>query len=122
MLGVTIGEIQADRLERARSFAASHHVWLALKGAGTVVAAPDGTVWINLTGNPGMAKGGSGDVLTGMTGAFLARGLEPLAALRAAVYLHGVAGDLARDRVGEEGMIASDIVEAIPRALTPARG
>lgn len=122
MLGVTVGEIQGDRLERARDFAASHHVWLALKGAGTVVAGPDGTVWINPTGNPGMAKGGSGDVLTGMTGAFLARGLEPLAAVRAAVYLHGMAGDLARDLVGEEGMIAGDIVEAIPRALTPARG
>ena len=122
MLGVSVGEIQTDRLERARGFAASHHVWLALKGAGTVVAGPDGTVWINPTGNPGMAKGGSGDVLTGMTGAFLARGLEPLAALRAAVYLHGIAGDLARDLVGEEGMIAGDIVETIPRALTPAGG
>ena len=121
MLGVSIDEIQADRLERARDFAASHHVWLALKGAGTVVAGPEGTVWINPTGNPGMAKGGSGDVLTGMTGAFLARGLEPLVALRAAVYLHGLAGDLARDAVGEEGMIAGDIVEAIPRALTPPR-
>jgi len=119
MLGVTVGEIQTDRLERARDFAASHRVWLALKGAGTVVAGPDGTVWINPTGNPGMAKGGSGDVLTGMTGAFLARGLEPLAALRAAVYLHGMAGDLARATVGEEGMIAGDIVEAIPRALAP---
>jgi hydroxyethylthiazole kinase-like uncharacterized protein yjeF len=121
MLGVSIDEIQADRLERARDFAASHHVWLALKGAGTVVAGPEGTVWINPSGNPGMAKGGSGDVLTGMTGAFLARGLEPLVALRAAVYLHGLAGDLARDAVGEEGMIAGDIVEAIPRALTPPR-
>jgi hydroxyethylthiazole kinase-like uncharacterized protein yjeF len=122
MLGVSVGEIQADRIGRARAFAAAHQVWLALKGAGTAVAAPDGTVWINPTGNPGMAKGGSGDVLTGMTGAFLARGLEPLPALRAAVYLHGRAGDLARDAMGEEGMIAGDIVEAIPRALTPGRG
>ena len=121
MLGVRVAEIQADRVERARDFATAHHIWLALKGAGTVVADPDGAVWINPTGNPGMAKGGSGDVLTGMIGAFLARRLEPLAALRAAVYLHGLAGDLARDSVGEEGMIAGDIVEAIPRALAPAR-
>jgi ADP-dependent NAD(P)H-hydrate dehydratase / NAD(P)H-hydrate epimerase len=121
MLGVSVEEVQADRIERARGFAVSHGVWLALKGAGTVVAAPDGRVWINPTGNPGMAKGGSGDVLTGMAGALLARGLDPLVALQAAVYLHGLAGDLARDAQGEEGMIAGDIVEAIPRALSPKR-
>jgi ADP-dependent NAD(P)H-hydrate dehydratase / NAD(P)H-hydrate epimerase len=121
MLGVSVGEIQADRLERARDFAVLHGAWVALKGAGTVVAAPDGRAWINPTGNPGMAKGGSGDVLTGMAGAFLARGLAPLAALQAAVYLHGLAGDLARDARGEEGMVAGDIVEAIPRALSPIR-
>jgi ADP-dependent NAD(P)H-hydrate dehydratase / NAD(P)H-hydrate epimerase len=121
MLGVSVEEVQADRIERARGFAVTHGVWLALKGAGTVVAAPDGRVWINPTGNPGMAKGGSGDVLTGMAGALLARGLDPLVALQAAVYLHGLAGDLARDAQGEEGMIAGDIVEAIPRALSPKR-
>jgi hydroxyethylthiazole kinase-like uncharacterized protein yjeF len=121
MLGVSVGEVQADRLERARDFAVMHGAWVALKGAGTVVAAPDGRAWINPTGNPGMAKGGSGDVLTGMAGAFLARGLAPLAALQAAVYLHGLAGDLARDARGEEGMVAGDIVEAIPRALSPIR-
>jgi ADP-dependent NAD(P)H-hydrate dehydratase / NAD(P)H-hydrate epimerase len=121
MLGVTIGEVQADRLDRARDFAVTFGAWVALKGAGTVVAAPDGRAWINPTGNPGMAKGGSGDVLTGMAGAFLARGLAPLAALQAAVYLHGLAGDIARDARGEEGMLAGDIVEAIPRALSPIR-
>ena len=120
LLGVTVGEVQEDRIERARTFAVDHGVWLALKGAGTVVAAPDGSVWINPTGNPGMAKGGSGDVLTGMVGAFLARGLAPLEALQTAVYLHGRAGDLVRDQLGEEGMLAGDIVEAIPRALAPA--
>jgi NAD(P)H-hydrate epimerase len=118
--GRSIDEIQADRIDRARDFAVAHGVWLALKGAGTVVAAPDGRAWINPTGNPGMAKGGSGDVLTGMAGAFLARGLAPLEALLTAVYLHGRAGDIARDAWGEEGMLAGDIVEAIPRALSPA--
>jgi hydroxyethylthiazole kinase-like uncharacterized protein yjeF len=120
MLGVTVAEIQADRLEATRAFAVEHRVWLVLKGARSVVAAPDGQVWINPTGNPGMAKGGSGDVLTGMAGAFLARGLTPAAALQAAVYFHGLAGDLGRAERGEEGLLASDIVEAIPRALSPA--
>ena len=118
MLGVAIPEVQADRIEGARTFAVAHGVWLALKGAGTIVATPDGRVAINATGNPGMAKGGSGDVLTGMAGAFLARGLAPGDALEAAVYLHGRAGDLARARHGEEGMLAGDIVEAIPHALS----
>jgi hydroxyethylthiazole kinase-like uncharacterized protein yjeF len=119
MLGVTIAEIQSERIEGTRAFAVEHRVWLVLKGAGSVVAAPDGRVWINPTGNPGMAKGGSGDVLTGMVGAFLARGLTPAAALQAAVYFHGLAGDLGRTERGEEGLLASDIVEAIPRALSP---
>jgi len=119
MLGVTIAEIQSDRIEITRAFAVKHRVWLVLKGARSVVAAPDGRVWINPTGNPGMAKGGSGDVLTGMAGAFLARGLTPAAALQAAVYFHGLAGDLGRAERGEEGLLASDIVEAIPRALSP---
>ncbi len=117
LLGGGISDVQDDRIERARAFAAEHGVWVALKGAGTVVAAPDGNVWINPTGNAGMAKGGSGDVLTGMVGAFLARGLPPLEALQTAVYAHGRAGDLVRDAWGEEGMLAGDLVEAIPRAL-----
>ena len=120
MLGTTIAEIQSDRIEITRAFAVKHRVWLVLKGARSVIAAPDGRVWINPTGNPGMAKGGSGDVLTGMAGAFLARGLTPAAALQAAVYFHGLAGDLGRVERGEEGLLASDIVEAIPRALAPA--
>jgi hydroxyethylthiazole kinase-like uncharacterized protein yjeF len=120
MLGVTVAEIQSDRIEGTRAFAVKHRVWLVLKGARSVVAAPDGRVWLNPTGNPGMAKGGSGDVLTGMAGAFLARGLTPTAALQAAVYFHGLAGDLGRAERGEEGLLASDIVEAIPRALSPA--
>ena len=107
------------RHDSPREFARRHRAHLALKGAGTVVAAPDGRVFINPTGNPGMATGGSGDALTGMTGAFLARGLDPLAAATAACYLHGLAGDFAAAEWGEEGMIAGDIVEAIAAAMKP---
>ncbi len=117
MLGTTVAEVQADRIETARTFATGHRVYLALKGAGTVVAVPDGRVFVNPTGNPGMATGGSGDALTGMTGAFLARRLDPLAALTSACYLHGLAGDLAAAERGEEGLIAGDIVEAIAAAM-----
>ena len=117
MLGATVAEVQADRIETARTFATGHRVYLALKGAGTVVAGPDGRVFVNPTGNPGMATGGSGDALTGMTGAFLARRLDPLAALTSACYLHGLAGDLAAAERGEEGLIAGDIVEAIAAAM-----
>jgi NAD(P)H-hydrate epimerase len=117
MLGTTVAEVEADRIEVARAFAARHRAYLALKGAGTVIASPDGRVFINSTGNPGMASGGSGDVLTGMSGAFVARGLEPLAALQSACFLHGRAGDLAAAELGEEGLIAGDIVEAIAQAM-----
>ena len=121
MLGATVARVQADRLETVRQFCAEHRVVLALKGAGTVIGGPDGHVFINPTGNPGMASGGSGDVLTGMVGAFLARGLDSLTALQAGCFLHGRAGDLARAEFGEEGLIAGDIIEAIPHAMTPAR-
>lgn len=119
MLGRAVAAVQADRIEVVRAVCARHRVWAVLKGAGSVIGAPDGRVFINPTGNPGMATGGSGDVLTGMAGAFLARGLDPLAALQSAVYLHGLAGDLACARWGEEGLIAGDIIEAIPEALRP---
>jgi NAD(P)H-hydrate epimerase len=117
LLGGTAAEIQADRIETVRSFCERYGTFLVLKGARSVIAEPGGRVFINPTGNPGMASGGSGDVLTGMVGALLARGMDPLAALQAAVFLHGLAGDLARDDKGEEGIIAGDILEAIPRAI-----
>ncbi|MCI0548732.1 MAG: NAD(P)H-hydrate dehydratase [Candidatus Rokubacteria bacterium] len=121
LLDTRIEEVQADRLETVRRFAVAHRVCLLLKGAGSVVGTPDGLVSINPTGNPGMATGGAGDVLTGMTGAFLARGLPAEVALRAAVFLHGRAGDLARDERGEEGLIAGDIAEAIAGAMRGGR-
>ena len=117
MLGGSIETVQGDRLEVTRRFCRDYHVALALKGAGTVVGGPDGHVAVNPTGNPGMAKGGSGDVLTGVVGALLARGLEPMAALEAGCYLHGLAGDLTAASRGEIAMIAGDIVETLPAAL-----
>ncbi len=117
MLGSTAADVQADRIETVRTFCQRYGVFLALKGARTVLGEPSGQVVLNPTGNPGMASGGAGDVLTGMVGAFLGRGMDPWAALQAAVYLHGLAGDLARDDKGEEGLIAGDILDAIPRAI-----
>ena len=117
MLGGSVDSVQGDRLEVARSFGREHRVALALKGAGTAIGGPDGRVVVNPTGNPGMAKGGSGDVLTGIVGALLARGLDPVAALEAGCYLHGLAGDLTAAERGEIAMIAGDIVEKLPAAL-----
>jgi NAD(P)H-hydrate epimerase len=82
-----------------------------------MIAAPEGSLWINPTGNPGMATGGSGDVLTGIIAAFLARGMSPLDAAMAGAYLHGLAGDLAAAEKDELSMIASDIIEYLPDAF-----
>ncbi len=117
MLGVSVASVQADRIETARRFATTYNAHVVLKGHTSVISAPGGPTFLNPTGNPGMASGGTGDVLTGMVGAFLARGRAPLAALCCATYLHGLAGDLAAQAKGEEGLIASDLVEAIPEAI-----
>jgi NAD(P)H-hydrate epimerase len=117
MLGATVADVQRDRIATARQFATAWEVYAALKGATTVVGLPDGMVLLNPTGNPGMASGGTGDVLTGVLGAFLARGLEPAAAVPAAVYLHGLAGDVAAERVGQESLVAGDLIEALPEAF-----
>lgn len=117
MLGRSVADVERDRIETARAFATTYRVYLVLKGAGTVIAEPDGEVCVNPTGNPGMASGGTGDVLTGIIGALLARGLDPNAAVRTGVYLHGRAGDIAAGRVGEEALIASDVIAALPDAF-----
>jgi NAD(P)H-hydrate epimerase len=122
MLGIGIDAVQADRLEVTRAFSREYGVALALKGAGTVIGGPDGRIAVNPTGNPGLAKGGSGDVLTGIVGALLARGLEPVAALEAGCYLHGLAGDLAAGERGEVAMIAGDVIEKLPGALRALAG
>lgn len=117
LLGGTIADVQRDRIECVRNFATRHGVHVVLKGAASAIASPDGDVCLCPTGNPGMASGGMGDVLTGMVGAFLGRGLAPQHALRAAVYLHGLAGDVGAERVGEEALIASDLLDAMPEAF-----
>ncbi len=122
MLGTPVADLQSDRIEAVRTFCRRFETFLVLKGAKSVIGEPGGRVFINPTGNPGMATGGAGDLLTGMVGAFLARGMSPLAAFQAAVYLHGLAGDLAREEKGEEGLIAGDILETIPAAILKVQG
>ncbi len=116
LAGLEIAAVQARRQELASQFARAHRVVLVLKGAGTVVTDGD-RLYVNETGNPGMATGGTGDVLGGLIAALLAQGLEPFDAAQLGVYLHGRAGDLARDRLGETSLIASDLVEALPAAF-----
>ncbi len=122
MLGIAVGDVQRDRIAAVRDFATRYRVHVVLKGAWSGIGDPDGRVFVNPTGNPGMASGGTGDVLTGMLGAFLARGLAPAAALQSAVYLHGLAGDIAADGVGEESLIARDVIAALPEAFTRLGG
>ena len=106
-----------DRIGAARAFARDHGCILVLKGHCTITAAPDGRVWLNTTGNAGMAKGGSGDVLGGMILSLLGQGMEPALAAAAAVWLHGRAGDLCARQLGQRGMTPSDMVEMLPRAF-----
>jgi len=115
--GYSTGDLNEDRLGIARSFATEYQVTLVLKGAPTIVAGPDGQVFINPTGNPGMATAGSGDVLTGMIAGLAAQGLTPLDAALTAVYLHGLAGDLATEELTEYGMTAGSLIEYLPHAM-----
>jgi len=116
LLNRDIPTVQAHRRELAAEFARTHGVVVVLKGHATVVT--DGRrVYVNTTGNPGMATGGTGDVLTGLTAARLGQGLEPFDAARLAVYLHGLAGDLARGSRGEVSLIATDLIEHLPQAF-----
>jgi NAD(P)H-hydrate epimerase len=117
LVGVSVDEVQRHRLDIARDFAATHRLTVVLKGHRTIIATPDGKVFINLTGNAGMATGGTGDVLTGMVAAWLGQFLDAEAAAKLAVYLHGLAGDLAEADEGEVGMIAGDLVDRLGDAV-----
>jgi NAD(P)H-hydrate epimerase len=117
LLGVSIEQVQSDRLAHAREFAASHRVHVVLKGHRTVIAGPEGRSFVNLTGNAGMATGGTGDLLTGMIAAWFAQLLDPEGACKLAVYLHGSAGDLAEADEGENALIATDIAARLGDAL-----
>lgn len=111
LLGVTTSEIQTDRISAAKSIAARFKAVTVLKGAGTIIAAPDGRYWINTSGNPGMASGGMGDALSGMIASFLAQGMDTLSAAKLGVYLHGAAADecLAHG-MAPHGLTASEVI------------
>jgi NAD(P)H-hydrate epimerase len=117
LLNTSIEKVQADRLKHAREFAAAHKVHVVLKGHRTVIAGPDGRTFVNLTGNAGMATGGTGDLLTGMLAAWFAQLLDAEAACKLAVYLHGTAGDLAEADEGEVALIATDIAARLGDAV-----
>ena len=125
-MGVTSADVQANRVELAQNFAESHQLYVVLKGHRSIIATPEGHVFVNPTGNPGMATGGMGDVLTGMIAAWLAQLLDAEAACRLAVYLHGMAGDLAESAEGEVALTPSDLLVAPrrrgPRAHGPQAG
>jgi len=121
LLGIPTDEIQRDRLPAAREIARRGGAVVVLKGHRTIVAHPDGRASFNGSGNPGLATAGSGDVLTGVVGALLARGLTPQDAARAAVFLHGDAGDRVAAERGPDGLIASDIADQLPAAIAALR-
>jgi len=115
--GVSSAEVQADRVGSARSFARKHGVFLVLKGAATVVADPDGTCFINPTGNSGMASGGMGDVLTGLIAGLLVQGATPIDAACTGVFLHGRSADVLAGDIGPFGYLATDVMDEIPARL-----
>ena len=117
LLGSQAGEVQRQRLGAARELAAQSGAVVVLKGYRTIVADSGGRAAVNPTGNPGMATGGTGDVLSGIIGALLARGRDPWVAATAGVYVHGLAGDRAADRLGEESVLAGDVIDGLPDAI-----
>jgi NAD(P)H-hydrate epimerase len=114
LLGVSIKEVQSDRIKIARDFSRKWDVVTVLKGSRTIVASPDGRVYININGNSGMSTGGTGDVLTGIITSLIGQGLNPVDAAVAGVYLHGLSGDSAAGVKGEHGIVAGDLVQELP--------
>ena len=122
LLGCSVADVQKDRINVARSFAREHKLIVVLKGHRTLVAEPGGEVWVNTTGNPGMATGGTGDILTGMVAGLIAQNLNRvLDAVIAAVHLHGLAGDIARETMGEHSLVATDLIKTLPEAFRRVR-
>jgi ADP-dependent NAD(P)H-hydrate dehydratase / NAD(P)H-hydrate epimerase len=122
LTGLSTSAIQRDRVNVARDFALEHGLVLVLKGDRSIVAKPGGEVWVNTTGNPGMATGGTGDILTGIIAGMLAQNPQrEFESVLAAVYLHGLAGDIARENLGEHSMVATDLVKVLPEAFRRAR-
>ena len=122
LTGLSVAAIQRDRINVARTFAGEHNLIVVLKGHRTLVTNPDGEVWVNPTGNPGMATGGTGDILTGMVAGMMAQNPNRIfEAVISAIYLHGLAGDVARETVGEHSLVATDLVKALPEAFRRVR-
>ena len=121
LTGLSTADVQKDRIGVARKFAAEHQCVVVLKGHRTLIALQDGAVWVNATGNPGMATGGTGDVLTGIVAGMMAQTKDVAMAVRAGVYLHGLAGDVAREKVGEASLIAGDLIGHLPEAFKRAK-
>lgn len=117
LAGKTVKEVQTDRVGIARSFSSNYNVVVVLKGAGTIIAFPDGKTFVNTTGNPGMATAGTGDVLSGIIAGLIAQKIPTSEASRAAVFLHGLAGDMVSQKKGQISLIASDLIEEIPSIL-----
>jgi NAD(P)H-hydrate epimerase len=122
LAGCSTADVQKDRLGVARQFAREHRVFVVLKGYRTLVVQPDGEAWVSTTGNPGMSTGGTGDVLTGMVAGMIAQHpSEAMLAVCAAVHLHGLAGDVMREIVGEHSLVATDLLRGLPGAFERAR-
>ncbi len=122
LAGSTVAAVRRDRLNVARTFAREHEVIVVLKGHRTLITQPDGEVWVNTTGNPGMATGGTGDILTGMISGFIAQNPDRIVeAMIAAVHLHGLAGDVACESMGEHSLVATDLLKALPEAFRRVR-
>lgn len=117
LTNTAVPTLEADRIGTAQQFASEHGVTLVFKGAPTVTSNPNGNLWINSTGNPGMATGGMGDVLTGVIAGLMAQGIPSESAAALGVYLHGLSGDIAAERFGRHGLIASDVLKTVPEAI-----
>ncbi len=117
LLGKTTAEVQSDRIGVAQEAALRTGAVVVLKGAGTVISDPEGNVYVNPTGNPGMASGGVGDILTGIIASFIGQGLTSIEAAKSGVYIHGLAGDIAAENRGEMGLTATDLLNELPGAI-----
>ena len=117
LTGTSVSTLEKDRIRTAQQFASEHSLTLVFKGAPTVSADANGNAWINSTGNPGMSTGGMGDVLTGVIAGLMAQEIASETAAALGVYLHGLAGDIAAEALGMHGLIANDVLKAVPQAI-----
>ena len=117
LIGGTVEALERERVGIAQRFAETHNITLVLKGAPTVIARGNGEVWINSTGNAGMATGGMGDILTGLIAGLIAQKVSPFDAAVLGVYLHGLAGDIVAESIGMHGLMAGDVLNSVPKAI-----